>query len=298
MIQSQIGSHEQRQVSKRIQPLGYNQLYAEDQIFCRAQWGWDIFVHSARGKYCISALTAATRPVSATKLVTLSHRNTLVVSERPLSWDWVQLDLDPNEYNPLDDPPPCVNSLFGAFVQNPRTLLDKCKLPTDGGAAIAQALTTGTVAAVSDGFYDDSRQAGSSAFIIAPSKDKGAVCLKGVNFVIGLPEEQSSYRSDLAGVLGVLTCVEALVKFYNIQNDLITIALDGESAIYQSDSEWPLSIGQNSFDYIQVIRNIIKALPLTVKFHWVEGHQNEKGLTMDWWAQKNDYVDGKAREFL
>ena len=172
------------------------------------------------------------------------------------------------------------------------------KAAPDGGAAIAQALTTGTASAVSDGSYDDSRQAGSSAFIIAPNKEKSTVCLEGANFVTGLPEEQSSYRSELAGVLDVLTCVEALVKFYKIQNGLITIALDGESAIYQSDSEWSLSIGQSSFDYIQVIRNIIKDFPITVKFHWVEGHQNEKGMTMDWGAQKNDYADGKAKGFL
>jgi hypothetical protein len=151
-------------------------------------------------------------------------------------------------------------------------------LPDDGGAAIALAISAGTATAVSDGSYDDSRQAGSSAFIIAPNKDKDTVCLEGMNFVTGLPDEQSSYRSELAGVLGVLTCVEALAKFYKIGEGSITIALDGESAIYKSDSEWPLSINQSSFDYIQVIRNIIKALPISVKFHWVEGHQREKGL--------------------
>ena len=66
--------------------------------------------------------------------------------------------------------------------------------------------------------------------------------MEGANFAIELPEEQSAYRSKLAGVLGVLTCVEALVKFYKIGNGLITIALDGESAIYQSIRKWPLSI--------------------------------------------------------
>ena len=65
-------------------------------------------------------------------------------------------------------------------------------LPPDGGAAIAHTISAGTAAAVSDGSYDDSRQAGSSAFIIAPNKDKGAVCLEGANFVTGLPDEQSS----------------------------------------------------------------------------------------------------------
>ena len=215
----------------------------------------------------MSAFTTATRPASATKLITLSRRNTLVVPEKPSPRTWVPLDLDPLEYSPLDDLLPCVISLFEALLQNRRALLDLCKLPPDGGAAIAQALAAGTASTVSDGSYDDSRQAGSSAFIIAPNKDKGMVCLEGANFVKGLPSEQSSYRSKLAGVLGVRTCVEALVKFYKIQNGLITIVLDGESAIYQSDSEWPLSIGQSSFDYIQVIRNIIKDLPISVKFH-------------------------------
>ena len=141
-----------------------------------------------------------------------------------------------------------------------------------GGTAIAHAIFAGTAAAVSDGSYDDSRQARSSAFIMASNKDRGSDCLEGVKFVTGLPEKQSSYRSELAGVFGVLTYVEALVKLYKISDSSITIALDEESAIYQSDSEWPLSIDQSSFDYIQVIKNTIKELPISVKFHWVEGH--------------------------
>ena len=169
----------------------------------------------------------------------------------------------------MDDPPPCVISLFQDLVQTPRALLDKYTLPSDGGAAIAHAISAGTAAAVSDGSYDDSRQAGSSAFIIAPNKERGAICLEGANFVTWLPDKQSSYRSELAGVLGVLIYVDALVQFYNISDGAIIIALDGESAIYQSDSEWPLSIGQSSFDYIQVIGNIIKNLPISVKLHWV-----------------------------
>ena len=92
-------------------------------------------------------------------------------------------------------------------MQTPRALLDRYMLPPDGGAAIAHAISVGTVVAVSDGSYDNSRQAGSSAFILAPNKDKGSDCLEGANFVTGLPDEQSSYRSELAGVLGVITCV-------------------------------------------------------------------------------------------
>ena len=58
-------------------------LDAEDQIFCKTKWGWEVYVHSARGKYCMSAFTTLTRPASATKMITLSNRNTLVVPEKP-----------------------------------------------------------------------------------------------------------------------------------------------------------------------------------------------------------------------
>ena len=67
--------------------------------------------------------------------------------------------------------------------------MEKYTLPSDGGAAIAHAISARTAAAVSDGSYDNSRRAGSSAFIIDSNKDKGAECLEGANFATGLPEE-------------------------------------------------------------------------------------------------------------
>ena len=81
----------------------------------------------------------------------------------------------------MDDSPTCINSLFHNLVQTPRALLNKYMLPPDGGAAITHAISVRIAAAVSDGSYDDSRQAGSSAFINAPNKDEGSDCLEGMN---------------------------------------------------------------------------------------------------------------------
>ena len=117
---------------------------SENKSFCRTKWGWDTSVHSTRGKYCLSAFPFETRPTSATKLITFSHRNTLVLPERPSSWETVQQELHPNEYIPMDDPPPCINSFFQDLVQTPRALLDKFNLPSDGGATIAQTISAGT----------------------------------------------------------------------------------------------------------------------------------------------------------
>ena len=121
--------------------------------------------------------------------LSLSHRNTPVVPERHSFWNTVQPDLDLNEYNPMDELPSCITSFFEALVQTPRGLMDRFKLPASGRAAVAQANSAGIASPVSDGSYDDSRRAGSSAFIIAPNKDKGAECLEGANFVTNLPEE-------------------------------------------------------------------------------------------------------------
>ena len=91
--------------------------------------GWEIFVHSVRGKYCLSAFTSETRPPTDTKMITLSHRNTLVIPEKPFTWETVQQDLNPNEFNPLDNLSPSINSLFLELFQTPRALLDKYVLP-------------------------------------------------------------------------------------------------------------------------------------------------------------------------
>ena len=105
----------------------------------------------------------------------------------------------------------------------------------DNGAAIAQALRDNTAAAVSDGPYDDDFQIGTSAFIIvenirnlpqdmpdikgtfhnpsgkgyrrSPDNDN---TIRGANQVPGSPEHQSAYRSELAGILGILITLQEL----------------------------------------------------------------------------------------
>lgn len=218
-------------------------------------------------------------------------------AECPSPWIDQLPEPDPT-LNPFENLSACIQGVFEDLVNSPRVLLDQFVLPPDGGAVIAQAIKDGEALAVSDGSFDESRQAGSSAFIISPSQAADAVLLEGVNFVTGLPEEQTAYRSELAGVLGVLTSVDALVHFYGIDSGSITIALDGESALRESESGWPLRIDQKCFDYLQVVRSLLKKLPVTVTFRWVEGHQKEKGFKLDWWAAKNDLVDKNAKAFL
>ena len=86
------------------------------------------------------------------------------------------------------------------------------------------------------------------------------------------------------------------MDLFDIASGSVTIALDGDTALKQAQGSWPLVISQKSFDYVNVIRNMITALPISVHFRWVQGHQ--AGFFLDWWALRNHQVDGMAKAFL
>ena len=67
----------------------------------------------------------------------------------------------------------------------------------------------------------------------------------------------------------------------------------------ESRGDWPLSIDQKCFDYLQVIRAWIMLSPLTIHFRHVKGHQKKliPYHLLDWWGKRNEDVDG-AKIFL
>jgi hypothetical protein len=65
---------------------------------------------------------------------------------------------------------------------------------------LVQDIKQGTASAVSDGSYKNNN--GTSAFLLCAADVTN--CIIGVNAVPGAPSEQSTYRSKLAGVSGIL----------------------------------------------------------------------------------------------
>ena len=68
----------------------------------------------------------------------------------------------------------------------------------------------------------------------------------------------------------------------------------------QCAGDWPLSIDQKCFDYLQVIRAWTKLSPLTFTFRHVKGHQTDhvSYSELDWWGKRNEDVDVWAKAFL
>ena len=97
-------------------------------------------------------------------------------------------------------------------VSDSRVLLDDIACTDATGHLLAEALRNGTTSAVSDGSYRDDIQRGSAAFIVS-ERPEGAVTASmaiGCNLTTGLPEDQSSYRSKLTGILGILSFMDIL----------------------------------------------------------------------------------------
>ena len=223
---------------------------------------------------------------------------------KPVSWSvW---EHEPHE-TPADDINPATVAHASlaeaqhAFISSPGVLLDALTFPPDDGAAIAEAITNGTAAAISDGSFDPVLQRGSSAFLLSPKVEENAEAswISGGNLTTGLPSDQSSYRSELAGAIAILSTVDLLVSFYHITSGALTIAFDGKAALDYSSSDAVLSVSQQSFDYLQVIHTRAAALPIDIHWRWVKGHQRELGCDdIDWWGRGNEWTDSKAKAFL
>ena len=265
--------------------------------------GWEIWSSFAgpgsRGRYCVQPLLLRNKPLSAF-LDSVSPRGIYFKLKSCSIHLYEAPDINPSDFNPILESYTCPLSAFQASMASSRVLLDLIDLPPDGGQDIVHAISSHTAVAVSDGSFNPTLQRASSSFIIALAENSNIdILLSGSNFVPGLPEGQSAYCSKLAGILGVLCSVEILVTHFHTTSGTITIALDGESALDEARGDWPLQIHQPHFDLLQVIRVLVKRLPITVNWKWARGHQHEKGVRdLDWWAQMNDKVDSDAKQYL
>ena len=99
---------------------------------------------------------------------------------------------------------------------------------------------------------------------------------KGCHWVTGPASSQSAYPSELAEVIASLTVIDILILHHSITEGAVTIALDGKKAMKEASGDWPLSIDQKWFDYLQIIRAWIKLSPLTFMVRHVKGRQTKE----------------------
>ena len=120
-----------------------------------------------------------------------------------------------------------------------------------------------------------------------------------VNTVPGHRQEQSAYRSELAGIEGALAILESVCKVHDIQHGAATIGLDGEQALIEASGDWPLCPSRADFDMLTDIRAKIKRLPIQINWRWIKGHQDDDVSydDLDEWAKANVLVDNIAKAY-
>ena len=117
--------------------------------------------------------------------------------------------------------------------------------------------------------------------------------------VPGNPEDQSAFRSELAGLYGIVTATLYLCSLYEIKSGGITVACDGEVALDYSfdwDHKW-LRASTPHLDLIHSIRTMIKLSPLQWKFRHVKGHQDDFVGPLDRWENLNVEMDQLAKDY-
>ena len=126
-------------------------------------------------------------------------------------------------------------------IDDPTILLDGYQFPVDGCHVLVNGIVQGTACIVSDGsFNPDSllNPTGTSAVVLALSTNCATTFYaKENNWITGSKTDQSAYRSELEGVIAVLTLLDILVCHHDLTSGSVTIALDGESALIQSGGD-------------------------------------------------------------
>lgn len=152
--------------------------------------------------------------------------------------------------------------------------------------------------AVTDGSFKNKQ--GTSAFTVRTTGQEN-VGIVGVNMVPGDSDTQCAYRSELAGILGVLALLHVLCQLENIHTGSITIACDNQTAGRLGLESTEMADPQSDhYDLLRLIFNTRQNLPLRVNYRYVEAHQLTKYPTreLDRWGWWNEAMDLHAKWFL
>ena len=172
-------------------------------------------------------------------------------------------------------------------------VVEEVRLPADNGEAIAAVIRANQGRCMSDGSLKD--LFGTSGFTSMLVDEE--MNYTGANRVPGEDDEQSSYRSELIGILANILVHNALCKAHGItDNHEVTIGCDNESAIWTAFGDDGIDAGAASSDILHAIHHQVRESPLKWKPKWVKGHQDDGNKSLDTWALANIACDIYAEQ--
>jgi hypothetical protein len=115
----------------------------------------------------------------------------------------------------------------------------------------------------------------------------------------GQDNEQSSYRSELSGILAALTFINTLATFHKISVPL-TLRCDCETGVEKSFSRKTPTLQDNCYDLLAAIHDEVQHTLIHWSGLYIKGHQDTSVpfSQLDRPGQLNVIVDKMAKDYL
>ena len=162
---------------------------------------------------------------------------------------------------------------------------------------IIRSVKEGNSIGVSDGSFQ--LKFGTACWIIENAK--GTERIIGLIDVPASSDDHDAYRSELAGLYGILRISILLEKIGNIENGSIEVGCDGKSALEQAltKDKDEVSCNQSHFDIISSIHDIREKSKITYIPKHIKGHQDDDSeAELDKYAHLNIECDLRAKGYL
>ena len=179
----------------------------------------------------------------------------------------------------------------------PRSLqwaIEDITIPSDNGRGIANRIIQGRGRCACDGSVKD--HLGTAAAVFMDVEDDEAYIVR--NRTPGHDDEIHSFRSELCGILPNILLVNSIAEAHDIQDGVVTVGCDNESALWTAFGNGDVNASDPSFDLIKIIRHHIRESPITWKHRHVKGHQDDdEDAVLDDWATANIRMDHEAERY-
>jgi hypothetical protein len=139
---------------------------------------------------------------------------------------------------------------------------------------ILPEITTGDILLVSDGSYHPTKHQGTAAWILKGTKS--SIQIIGRVVTPGHDTTQSTYRSELAGILATITVLNTLLSFHKITSTL-TLRCDCETGLRKAfDLSHKPTLQDSCYDLLQAIHYELSHTNITWQSMHIKGHMDQR----------------------
>jgi hypothetical protein len=160
---------------------------------------------------------------------------------------------------------------------------------------LLQTIEDGTAYSGTDGSYKDGY--GTAAFRIQNDLEDH---ITGFNITPGLQEQQSAYRSELGGIVGILVLLDLLQQHYDLCIHRFVITCDCNGAGLKSLTyHRPPTANNDNCDLLTQAYKVKTKATIDIVYQLVEGHQADRygNQQVDKYGLLNDAMDKLAKQY-